>query len=353
MGRGGTSLRKRRRRRRRRWQPSPYPLIELLAWCAAGLVAVVTALGRAAERLIGTGLWSSLLPFAAVVLALAIGAALFVAIWRPVRRALIVRLRWAPAVFAVVVAGGAGWFTTQAGFEIALVNLRMLVGGPAEAERTIITHQVYAAYRRADLTALASMYERARTFEPLIQEAAAAFAVDPEVLTGVAATESSFTPRTSHDGGRGLFQITVPPAEAVTAVTQRLRVDRLDLLDHRHNTFVAAATLRQYLDEMNGDLFLGLLAYNIGPRNGGLRSIMRQYGARDFATIQPYLQNLPRDYPVRVLSAALAYRLWQRDGHLLRYEQGDNAHLIQRMGIPGLEALPATSLRVGKADEAR
>src|ERR1051325_4239023 len=57
----------------------------------------------------------------------------------------------------------------------------------------------------------------------------------------------------------------------------------------RHNAFLAAATLRRYLDEMHGDLFLGLLAYNIGPRNGGLRAIMEQYGARDFATIQPYL----------------------------------------------------------------
>jgi hypothetical protein len=48
---------------------------------------------------------------------------------------------------------------------------------------------------------------------------------------------------------------------------------------------------------MHGDLFLGLLAYNIGPRNGGLRAIMTQYGAHDFVTIQPYLQLLPRDYP--------------------------------------------------------
>ena len=83
---------------------------------------------------------------------------------------------------------------------------------------------------------------------------------------------------------------------------------------------------------------LGLLAYNIGPRNGGLRAIMEQYGARDFVTIQPYLNTLPRDYPIRVLSAALAYRLWRTEGRLLPYEEGGNAVHIQSVGIPGLTA---------------
>ena len=153
---------------------------------------------------------------------------------------------------------------------------------------------------------------------------------------GVAAAESAFYPRDSRDGGRGLFQITAPPADAVARVRGRLGVKELDALNQRHNAFLAAATLRLYLDEMSGDLFLGLLAYNIGPRNGGLQTAMRQYGARDFATVQPYLQNLPRDYPIRVLSAALAYRLWRRDGRLPRYEEGDNAVRVQQVGIPGL-----------------
>ena len=79
-----------------------------------------------------------------------------------------------------------------------------------------------------------------------------------------------------------------------------------------------------------------LLAYNIGPKNGGLRFIMQQYGATDFVTIQPYLQLLPRDYPIRVLSYSLAFRLWQKEGKLLAYEEGKNALHIQSIGIPGL-----------------
>ncbi|MDO9041492.1 MAG: hypothetical protein Q7U64_03980 [Desulfocapsaceae bacterium] len=35
---------------------------------------------------------------------------------------------------------------------------------------------------------------------------------------------------------------------------------------------------------MKDNLFLDLLAYNIGPANGGLRFIMNQYGATDFIT---------------------------------------------------------------------
>jgi soluble lytic murein transglycosylase-like protein len=219
-------------------------------------------------------------------------------------------------------------------------SLHTLVGGTAEAERAAIAHQVYAAYRRGDLTETMRVLERARVYEPTVHEAAAAFAVDPEVLMGVGAAESSFYPRDSADGGRGLFQITAPPQAAVDRVRQLLKVNRLDPLNQRHNAFVAAATFGHYLGEMRGDLFLGLLAYNIGPRNGGLRSIMKQYGARDFVTIQPYLQHLPRDYPIRVLSAALAYRLWRTEGKLPRYEDGDNALRIQQVGIPGLQPNP-------------
>jgi soluble lytic murein transglycosylase-like protein len=155
---------------------------------------------------------------------------------------------------------------------------------------------------------------------------------------GVGAAESAFRPRRSADGGVGLFQITSPPAEATARVQLRLGAPRLDPRLNRHNIFLGAATLRVYLDQTGGDLFLGLLAYNIGPRNGGLRAIMNRYGARDFVTIQPYLKDLPRDYPIRVLSAALAYRLWRREGRLPPYEQGDNARRIQAVGIPGLDS---------------
>src|SRR2546430_1468329 len=78
--------------------------------------------------------------------------------------------------------------------------------------------------------------------------------VAAEVLLGVAAAESAFSPRDGADGGGGLFQITAPPAEAVAGTRRRLHVEQLDPLNQRHNAFLAAATLHLYLDEMSGDL---------------------------------------------------------------------------------------------------
>jgi len=312
--------------------------LEVAALLATALIGIIAALGELAAWLMGEGLWSHLLPFAAVVLGLGITTAALLRGWLRARGWLATRWPRSPAVVAGAVGVMALAFATRPTFHAEVASVGVWLGGPAEAQRQALAHQVYAAYRRSDLDTLVRVFERARVYEPTVHEAALAFDVDREILMGVGVAESAFYPRDSPDGGRGLFQITVPPPAAVTEVQRRLRVERLDPLNQRHNAFVAAATLRIYLDEMHGDTFLGLLAYNIGPRNGGLLAIMRQYGARDFVTIQPYLQNLPRDYPIRVLSAALAYRLWHTEGRLPRYEDGTNAVHIQSVGIPGLNA---------------
>jgi soluble lytic murein transglycosylase-like protein len=204
-------------------------------------------------------------------------------------------------------------------------------------ELRVVAHQVYAAYRRMDLAGQRDILRRAEVYEPSIREASDAFGLNDELLMGIAATESSFNPRPSRDGGQGLFQITSVPRRSTERAQEVLGVDRLDPLNQKHNAFVAAATLADYADKMNGDLLLTLLAYNIGPHNGGLEFIMKQYGARNFAQVQPYLQTLPRDYPIRVLAGALAFRVWQSFGDLPRFEEGEWAARIRELGIPGLE----------------
>jgi soluble lytic murein transglycosylase-like protein len=310
--------------------------IETVSLIAVALVLIIAALGRASERFAGTGLVSSLLPFAGIVLGMALVTTVALKGWLACRARLLPTAPLVPAAVAGILALGAAAFASQEAFYRDLRHFRTLVGGTAEAERTTIAHQVFAAYRRADLYQYQLMWERSRAFLPAIRQAASKYGVDEDVLVGVGAAESSFRPRDSKDGGRGLFQITAPPKAVVANAKKDLDTSTLDLRDHRHNAYVAAATLSHYLSEMKGDLFLGLLAYNIGPRNGGLMSIMSQYQARDFVTIQPYLQHLPRDYPVRVLTAALAYRLWRTEGKLPRYEEGDNAAHIQKVGIPGM-----------------
>jgi soluble lytic murein transglycosylase-like protein len=300
------------------------------------LVLGLLALGHVTARLRGGGFWTNLVPFTAVVLLLGVGLTSLARGWLHVRAwvgrhaAPLPALTMAAVALALVgVAFGSRWGG-------AIGTLRRITDAPAQAQREAIEHQVYAAYRRTNLGATAAMFERARAYEAAIREAARAFDVSPEVLMGIAASESSFLPRDSADGGRGLFQITAAPKTAVAAVRDHLGGRDPDVRDDRHNALLGAATLRVYVDEMRGDPFLALLAYNIGPQNGGLRSIMRQYGATDFVTIQPYLKDLPRDYPIRVLSAALAYRVWKAEAALPPYQDGANASRIQAIGVPGL-----------------
>jgi len=271
-------------------------------------------------------------------LALIVAAAVLLIGWWRLRQWLQGRAAILAPILALSFALVIGWFVLQNHFAQAFGHFRMLVGGKQEASRVTLAHQVYAAYRRYDTVQLLQMVNRAETYNPAIVEAAKVFDIDPNLLQGIAATESSFLPRDSRDGGHGLFQITQVPKAVMAQAGKQLAVSKPSLLDPRHNAFIAAATLKYYLTEMHNDLFLGLLAYNIGPANGGLRFIMQQYGATDFVTIQPYLQQLPRDYPIRVLSHALAFRLWKIEGKLPVYEEGDNAMRIQRIGIPGLQA---------------
>ena len=312
-------------------------LVEVLGLAITAVSLIMVVLGYSANWFSGTQFFSSLLPFAVGVLGLILTAALSLIGWWKLRKWLQGKALFLSPSLALVIAVLIGWFVVQDQFALAYGHFRTLVGGKQEASRVTLAHQVYAAYRRYDAGQLKRMIDRAEAYNPAIEQAAKAFDIDPNLLQGVAATESSFMPRDSADGGHGLFQITQVPKAVMEMAGRRLGVDKASLLDHRHNAFIAAATLKYYLAEMHGDMFLGLLAYNIGPANGGLRFIMQQYGVTDFVTIQPYLQKLPRYYPIRVLSYALAFRVWQKEQKLLAYEEGNNAVRIQRIGIPGLQ----------------
>lgn len=305
----------------------------------SALLGTVLSLSFSARNFSGLGLLANLLPFAIGIVAWVLSAAGFLLIWIKCRNWLRNKLILLPAVLALSLGTGMIWYIFRNDYTPMLSHFRALVGGKQQAARTTLTHQVYAAYRRHDQAQLQKMILRASVFDKDIRQAAAAFSLDPNLLFGVAATESSFLPRTSTDGGKGLFQITAVPKSILQQAAQTLAIKQLDLSNPQHNAFVAAATLKHYLAQMQNDLFFGLLAYNIGPSNGGLAFIMQQYGASDFVSMQPYLQQLPRDYPIRVLAYALAFKLWHQDGKLLAYEEGNNAIHIQQVGIPGLAPL--------------
>jgi hypothetical protein len=330
-----------RKPRKKKNQISTRRLLVLTGLEIAGLTlstatGIVVLLGYAANRFSGTRFFTNLLPFALGVLGLIVAAALLLIGWLRLRRWLQVKSLLLPSAIALALALIVGGFAVQGQFFRAFGHFRTLVGGKEEAGRVTLAHQVFAAYRRYDSGQLRQMVERARAYSPDIDAAAGAFALDPDLLHGIAAAESSYLPRESKDGGQGLFQITRVPEAVMREAGRHLGVSKPVITDHRHNGFIAAATLKYYLSQMQNDLYLGLLAYNIGPANGGLHFIMQQYGATNFVTIQPYLQQLPRDYPIRVLSYALAFRLIRKEGKLLAYEEGLNAVRIQHIGIPGL-----------------
>ncbi len=317
-------------------QHLPLVGLEISGLALFAVVIIMVLLGYSARWFSGIRFFASLLPFAFSILGLIVLAAIFLIGWWQLRKRL--QQWWVPLpallslIFALVVTG----LMISGRFDRGFESFRNLVGGRQQDRRITIAHQVFAAYRRCDQVQLQKMIDRAQKYVPAIREAAEMFDVDPDLLEGVAAVESSFVPRQSKDGGQGLFQITQVPHEVSERVRNYLQVPELLLTDPRQNACVAAAELKYYLEEMDGNLFLGLLAYNIGPANGGLRFIMRQYGATNFVTIQPYLKQLPRDYPIRVLSYSLAFRIWRRQGRLLAYEEGRNARIIQHIGIPGL-----------------
>jgi hypothetical protein len=306
--------------------------LEVLGLVITLVSAIMVLLGYSANRFSGTRFFTSLLPFAIGVLGLILATTGLLIGWWKLRKWSQGRAPLIPSILSICFALVIGWFSMQDQFAEARGHFRTLVGGKQEAGRVTIAHQVYAAYRRYDSAQLQRLVQRAQEYNPVIKEAAKEFDIDPNLLQGIAATESSFLPRDSIDGGHGLFQITKVPKAVVEQAGRHLSEHQLSLHNPRHNAFLAAATFKYYLAEMNDDLFLGLLAYNIGPANGGLRFIMQQYGATDFVTIQPYLQLLPRDYPIRVLSYSLAFRLWQKEGKLLAYEEGKKrpAHTAYR-----------------------
>ena len=309
--------------------------LECLGLATIGMGAIIMLLGYVGNRFSGTDLMHSLLPFAGGILGLIVIASILLSAWKKIRRLLQARSpKLPPAIMLgmtllVCVFIPHGYFTQAFGY------YRTLVGGKEEAGRVVLAHQVYAAYRRLDTAPMEKMISRAEQFKKAIHEAADAYDIDIDLLKGLAAAESSYVPRKSMDGGHGLFQITKVPTAVEKDVNKLFPSAGRDMNDPRYNAFLGAATLRHYLTEMNEDLFLGLLAYNIGPANGGLRFIMEQYGVTDFTTIQPYLLRLPRDYPIRVLAYALAFRIDRKEGRLLAYAEGKNAMSIQALGIPG------------------
>ncbi|MCL1980312.1 MAG: lytic transglycosylase domain-containing protein, partial [Proteobacteria bacterium] len=252
-------------RKRRGKQPAisttglvAWSLLEILGLAVTAVTGIVVLLGYTAARFSGTDFFSHLLPFSLGVLGLILTGVLLLTGWMRLRRWLRQKFFLLPALIALALALPFGIMALNGNFFFAFNQFRILVGGKEEASRATLAHQVFAAYRRLDPVQLRQLIDRAKPFTQEIDEAAAAFGLDPDLLHGIAAVESSFLPKESKDGGQGLFQITKIPESAMQTAADRLKVATPQIDDHRHNGYLAAATLTHYLAQMRGDLFLGL-----------------------------------------------------------------------------------------------
>jgi soluble lytic murein transglycosylase-like protein len=93
-------------------------------------------------------------------------------------------------------------------------------------------------------------------FDPLIESAAEAAAVEPELLRAVIAVESGFDPRAlSKAGAAGLMQLMPETAR---------RYGVSDRFDPRQNVHAGARHLKALIERYGNDVKLALAAYNAG-----------------------------------------------------------------------------------------
>ena len=96
-----------------------------------------------------------------------------------------------------------------------------------------------------------------QTIVPFIEEAAATYHVDPNLIAAVAFRESRFKAvDTSWRGAEGVMQL-MPKTARALGVT--------DVNDPRQNILAGTKYLKMMLDRFDGDLDRSLAAYNAGP----------------------------------------------------------------------------------------
>ena len=136
---------------------------------------------------------------------------------------------------------------------------------------------------------------RARRFEPLIAEHAAAHDVRADLVRAVIQAESAFNPAArSHKGAMGLMQL-MPATAVELGVT--------DPWDPAQNIRGGVTYLRRLLDQYGGNEELALAAYNAGP------GAVDRYGAvPPYRETRDYIERIRNHSTVRKAPATRLYR---------------------------------------------
>lgn len=177
----------------------------------------------------------------------------------------------------------------------------------AESKKT--GRSVYLGYRTGIWSAdfyrkvsSAELKRRRALYEPLINQAALAQGLDPNLVKAVAHIESGFNSMArSPAGAMGIMQLMPGTADLV---------DVANAWDPADNINGGCRYLKQMLERFKGDVRLALAAYNAGPEN-----VEKYGGIPPFQETQQYVRSVAyqhRVYTTESLSAAPETRVASR-----------------------------------------
>jgi soluble lytic murein transglycosylase-like protein len=116
-------------------------------------------------------------------------------------------------------------------------------------------------------------------YDEMIEDAAARFGIDSDLVHAVIQAESSFNPLAeSAAGAQGLMQLT-PDVQEDFGVT--------DPFDPRQSIMAGTEYLKRLLDRHHGDVALALASYNAGPSN-----VTKYRGVPPFKETRNYVKKI-------------------------------------------------------------
>ena len=156
---------------------------------------------------------------------------------------------------------------------VAAVQQVFTVARPAEASKTVAApravHPEYSRHARRTV----------HLYQPIIQQAARRFEVDPALVKAIIMTESGYDPlAVSRRGAQGLMQLMPSTAESLGVA---------DSFNPEHNIIGGVRYFRQLMNRFDDDAALALAAYN-----AGLNRVLRYDGIPPFKATRRYVQKV-------------------------------------------------------------
>jgi len=153
-----------------------------------------------------------------------------------------------------------------------------LAGGSAEIAASEVMgvepEEIFTAQRPPVVVPRVAAAKAQAPFRGFMEQSAARYGVDPDLIASIIAAESKFNPNAvSRRDARGLMQL-------MPATAARLGVR--NVFDPRENIDAGTRYLRDLLVRYNNDLSLALAAYNAGPDK------VEQYGR----VVPPYRETI-------------------------------------------------------------